>query len=160
MLEVEGKVIKIEAGFAWITREGTQTCGNCDPKIGCKSMAISRLFCKKEQAFRVRDPFDVSVGERVSIGIEEKALLQGAVAGYGVPILAMIVGAAIGRYMGEEYLSVMGSVMGFLATLLWLSKKKMTPGNIPIIVQRVLEAPAVMIHIHNYVKKEACDNEI
>ena len=153
MLEVEGRVVGIETAFAWIIREGKQTCGNCDPKMGCKSMAISRLFCKKEPIFRVRDPLGVLVGERVSIAIEENVLLQGAMTGYGMPVLALILGAVVGLFLGKEYLSMIGGVMGFLVAMLWLRRTKVTLGNMPIILRRILEDKQLEI-IHDYGKKE------
>ena len=137
MVEVNGEVINIEAGFAWIRRAG-KICSKCDATTGCKSIALSRLFCLKDPTFRVRDPFGVKVGEKVYIGIEEKTLLQSALIGYGVPVLALMLGAVIGLYLGEEYLSILGGIFGFLATMLWLKRKKLPSDNIPIIVRRVL----------------------
>lgn len=136
MLEVDGKVVHVEKGFAWIIREGGQTCGHCDPKTGCKSMAISRLFCKKEQAFQVSDPLGVAVGECVSIGLEEKVLLSGALAGYGVPVFALILGAGVGLLLGAEYLSILGGGIGFIVAMLWLRRKKIALDSLPVILRR------------------------
>lgn len=135
MIEVNGKVMKVEAGFAWIRREEGQMCSQCDLMTGCKSMAITQLFCNKEATFRVRDPLGVAIGEKVRVAIAEKALLAGAVAGYGIPVLSLIIGALLGIYLGEESLSILGGSVGFLGAIIWLRKKKIPAENMPTIVQ-------------------------
>jgi sigma-E factor negative regulatory protein RseC len=142
MIEVNGEVTHTEAGFAWISRAG-ETCSNCDPKTGCKSIALSRLFCSKKPIFRVQDPLGVKVGEQVSIGIEEKNLLQSALVGYAMPVLVLVLGAIIGLYIGGECLSIMGGISGFFAAMIWLKRKKISPSNIPTIVRRVLSDDTV-----------------
>jgi sigma-E factor negative regulatory protein RseC len=136
MLEVAGKVIKVEAGFAWIIREGGKTCPNCDPQMGCRALAISRLFCKNNPTFRVRDPLGVAQGDQVSIGIKEKALLMGAIAGYGVPLFTLILGAIIGLLLGKEFWSILGGALGFILAMLWLKCPACHKDKGPVILRR------------------------
>lgn len=136
MIEVEGTVTSTAEGLAWISRVGGQMCSQCDVKSGCRAMAITRLFCKREASFRVRDPIGVTVGERVHIGITEVQLLKNALIGYGVPLLLLILGAVLGLYWGQEYLSIMGGVFGLLTAMLWVKGRKMTVESLPVILRK------------------------
>jgi sigma-E factor negative regulatory protein RseC len=135
MVEVNGEVTAIEVGFAWIS-QARQTCSQCDPKLGCKSIALSRLFCVKEPAFRVQDPIGVKVGEKVWVGIAGKTLLQSAWAGYGMPVSGLLAGALVGLFVGGEYCSVIGGIAGLGAAMWWLKRKKLSSKKLPIIVRR------------------------
>lgn len=134
MIKIEAKVIRIAPSFAWITQESKGLCQYCNTETGCKSITLSRLFCRKSRAFRVRDPLGVRVGERVSVGILEKNLLRGALMAYFLPLLGLILGALIGQYWGAEYGSILGGIMGFVCALYGLSKKRLTQNHLPMII--------------------------
>lgn len=137
MVEIEAKIVRIAPGFAWITQESKGLCQYCNTQTGCKSIALSRLFCRKTRVFRVQDPLGVSIGEHVSVGVREKSLLQGAVMAYFLPLLSLLFGAIIGQYWGAEYGSIVGGIIGFACALYGLSRKNITQNHLPIIIKRI-----------------------
>lgn len=134
MIEIEVKVVRTMPGFAWVVRDIFPLCAACKGQAQCQSIAFTRLFCRKNAAFQVRDPFSVKIGERVIISIEEKNLLTSALKAYGMPLLLLIIGAITGKSIGLEYTAVLGGVFGLGIAMLWLKWGKTSLKNLPIIV--------------------------
>lgn len=134
MIEIEVKVVRTIPGFAWVVRDTFPLCAACKDQAQCQSIAFTRLFCRKNAAFQVRDPFSVEIGERVTISIEEKNLLTGALKAYGMPLLLLIIGAIAGKSIGLEYTAVLGGVVGLGIAMLWLKWRKISLNHLPIIV--------------------------
>lgn len=102
MLESEAIVVKIEAGTTFVTAQIPSNCGSqgCDTQ-GCSSAVLTRLFSQQPKALRVSNTIGAHVGERVLVGLEEGAFLKSALLAYGLPLLALIVGAVGGMQLAS-----------------------------------------------------------
>lgn len=134
MIEIEVKVLRTSLGFAWVERSDFPLCTACLSQAQCQSIAFSRLFCRKNTVFQVRDPIGVKVGDRVTIGLEERVLLKGAIKIYGIPLLLLLAGAMSGKYIGLEYGAILGGVSGLSLAILGLRWRKTSLNHLPAVI--------------------------
>ncbi len=132
MLENAARVVRIEGDLAWVRTESPSSCGACGGK-GCGSSAFVRLLHPREPEYAVLNPISAEAGEAVVVGIEEGALLSAAVAGYLVPLLALLSGALLGGVWGDLQ-AVLGGVAGLVLAAVWLKRRKALPS--PVILRR------------------------
>ena len=139
MIETRARVIQTGDGVAIVEAEKQSGCGNCDPVKGCGKSSVSKLFCSGTQRFEVIDPIGTRVGDEVSIGVKDGAILRGAVAVYLVPLALMIAGAMLGASRGDGA-SVFGGAVGLLAGFAWARRygasNRDNPRFRPFIVKR------------------------
>ena len=65
------------------------------------------------------------VGELVVLGLTEKALLQGSLAVYLVPVLALLMAAGLAQWIwrpASESIVIIAGMMGLAMGLLWLRR--------------------------------------
>lgn len=145
MIESEVQVVLVENEHAWVRIKPHGSCGQCDSESGCKSVALSRLF-GGAQEFRVRNPINAEPGDLVLVSVDDGILLKSALWGYGLPLVLLMAGAALGHFFAptgvSNRITLLGAVVGALVafTLLWLRRTKMIE---PVIVEkRATEQPA------------------
>ncbi|GGP19836.1 SoxR reducing system RseC family protein [Silvimonas iriomotensis] len=128
MIESEAQVVRREGEHVWVRIRPHAPCGNCDPETGCKSVAITRMFGNAKEAFRVRNTVDAQPGDFVRIGVADGMLLRTAFAAYGVPLIALMAGAVLGRTIAPFGLpdlgAVLGAATGFVAGFLILRSRR------------------------------------
>ncbi|GAB7128367.1 hypothetical protein JCM19000A_28740 [Silvimonas sp. JCM 19000] len=112
MIESEAQVTRRDGQHVWVKIKPHSPCGNCDPETGCKSVAITRLFGTAQESFRVRNTVDAQAGDFVRIGVADGMLLRSALAAYGVPLFALLIGAAVGHVIEPFGLPDLGAVLG------------------------------------------------
>lgn len=112
----EGIVIRIESKTAWIKTVKTGACESCSARGACHSMGGG-----KEMEVEALNTVGARLGDRVVIGFETGPLLKASFLLYIFPILALIVGAAVGQ-AAAPYLSLNPSatsiVFGFFLVFL------------------------------------------
>ncbi|MCG5512642.1 SoxR reducing system RseC family protein [Ectothiorhodospira shaposhnikovii] len=153
MIEETARVIAVdEAGFAWVETERKTACGTCSVQKGCGTSVIAKLFGQRRTQVRVIDPVGVSLGEEVIIGLDESALVRGSLAVYILPLLCMLVFAALGQWLwgGHGELPVVAAgLTGLLAGLGavggFTRRIRRDPRYQPVVVRR-LGPPAIRIH--------------
>lgn len=101
MIETEASVLSVEPGHAWVAPRPHSPCGQCDPVHGCRSLQLARMFALRSPRFRVLDPLGVAPGDKVLVAVPEKSLLHSAVLLYFLPVLALMLGAALASRWGE-----------------------------------------------------------
>ncbi|MCG5500535.1 SoxR reducing system RseC family protein [Ectothiorhodospira lacustris] len=153
MIEENARVIAVdEAGFAWVETQRKTACGSCSVQQGCGTSVIAKLFGQRRSQVRVIDPVGVSLGDEVIVGLEESALVRGSLAVYILPLLFMLVFAALGQWLwsGQSELPVVAAgLLGLLAGLAavgWFTRRiRRDPRYQPVVVRR-LGPPAIRIH--------------
>lgn len=111
MAEVRGTVTALDGDRALvrITEEG---CGRCHEPGGCGGGNLAQAFCLSPKIYRVLNPRGAKVGEVVVIVIRDQTLSRSAIAGYGLPLLGLFLGAALGLAFAGEVGSMIGAVCG------------------------------------------------
>ncbi len=126
MLETQGRVIAIEAGFAWVESVRQGGCGSCASKGSCGSQLLGEALtpsASSQAANHVlaQDPLGVRVGDTVLLGIEEKGALRAAFLMYGLPLSGLMSGLLLAQPWGDLWAIAAGVTgLGLALAVVWL----------------------------------------
>jgi sigma-E factor negative regulatory protein RseC len=127
---VEGiaRVVRIEGDQAWLEPEQTTSCGHCASSASCGVSAreaagigsvTSRLQARRFYLDNPAGAAGLHEGERVVVGVSERALLNAALTAYGLPLLfALVAGALTQAAYGEDLTTMLGMTGGLALGLL------------------------------------------
>jgi len=106
----EGVVVESSGDRARIRVERSSACKHCSAKVLC------RPFGETHNVMEVANPAGASKGQRVVVAVEPDRLVKNSLVVYGIPIAALIAGAALGSRIalaagGEEAADV-GAIAG------------------------------------------------
>lgn len=156
MLETKGRVIAIEAGFAWVESIRQGGCSSCASKGACGSQLLGEALtpASSSQASNhvlAQDPVGVHVGDTVLIGIEEMGALRAAFLMYGLPLFGLMLGLLLAQPWGDLWASAAGITgFGLALAVVWLLGRasQARPQKIhPMILARLDSAAPKMIPI-------------
>lgn len=153
MIEENARVVGLDDGYAWVETQRQTTCGACSLNKGCGTSVLAKFFGAKRTRMRVLNTLAAEVGDEVVIGLREHALMQGSLAVYAVPLLAMLVLALLGEGLNArlhitetEGVSILFGLAGLALGFLWLRNYALhTARDVryqPIIVRRLRTAPS------------------
>lgn len=91
MIEEDGLVVALNGQRAWVQTIRVSTCESCSAKASCGQSALSKLSQGKANQVLMDNALGARVGDTVTIGIAEEALLQASFWVYLVPLLMMLV---------------------------------------------------------------------
>lgn len=123
MIEEEVTVAALADGQVWVEK---QPSGGC---LGCANTCIGASVDpgKRNRSaghLAVDCPFEVSVGDRIVIGVENGALFRGMVKVYLFPLAGLFGGAVAGQWLpwlttgiSADVGSAIGGLLGLLVTL-------------------------------------------
>lgn len=106
----------------------TAACAGCVRQGGCGVSMIGRLLGKRRTRAHLAPGVHVEVGDIVVVGLDERALVAGALATFALPIVGMLAGAVGGAivadwatadHAGRDLFALVGSILGFGAALRW-----------------------------------------
>ncbi len=109
MLEETGTVIEVTGSYAVIETQQRSACGQCS--VSCGTSVLAGLFKNRRQRVRLRNHLGLRAGDRAVIGINESVLVSTAVMAYMLPLVLMILAAALSHGMG------FGDGVDFLASM-------------------------------------------
>ncbi len=93
MMEEEGSVVKVEAGYAIVKAERGSSCEGCGSKASCHAMSGSE---GKSMQIRAINEIGARVGDRVLVAIDSGVMLKSSFLIYIVPLVFMIIGGILG----------------------------------------------------------------
>lgn len=117
MIDAFGTITALDGEYA-IVRMDETGCGRCHEPGGCGGNNIGQMFCGAPRTFRVLNPSNSAIGDRVTIAIVEGVIQRSAVLVYGLPLVALFVGALGGSAIAGEKGAILGAVCGLL--IAWL----------------------------------------
>ncbi len=121
MIEENAIVTKIENQHVWVQGQQNNACGGCAQKSSCSTSVLSQWMPQKN--LEVVSDFQLNVGDKVTIGIDEKLLLQASLLLYLFPLIVMFIAAAIADYLTTNQLYIAGSsVSALLLSLSFIHK--------------------------------------
>lgn len=128
MIEEQARVVEVEGDSVWVETQRKTVCGNCSASKGCGTGTLSKMFRIRSPRLRVVGKPGVRTGDEVVIGIDEHAMVRGAMAVYAFPLLFMLGFAWLGREAGAHLgfvpvdgMSILGGAIGLGLGFLWLS---------------------------------------
>lgn len=140
-MEETGTVVRIEDGRAYVSVER---------KSGCEACPASSICRPSDEGIIIEaiNAIDAKMGDKVRILIKPYTYIKGSVIVYGVPALALILGAILGKELfpsfingDPEILSAVGGLLFFMVSFAIVSlytrmksgKKEFTPVIVKII---------------------------
>lgn len=127
MTEVRGTVSALDGDHALVRITG-EGCGRCHEPGGCGGGHLTQAFCSSPKIYRVLNSREAKPGEEVVVIIRDRALFRSAIAGYGLPLLGLFLGAALGLGFGEA-VSMIGAGGGlFVAFCVQRIRRDIFPG--------------------------------
>jgi len=151
MIEEQAVVVGIEGDAAVLEVVRKNPCGMCGQTRGCGASLFGKLLGHRNNLFKVVNSLSARIGDHVVVGIDEKAFLASSVAVYGVPLLLMLAGAAIGTLLapsGGDVWPLSGAGLGLLLGLVWL-KAHSAAGGVSARFQPVILRQA---DVHSQIK--------
>lgn len=153
MIEERAQVVAIDKSSVWVEAKRESACGRCAAGKGCGNAVFQKLFGNKLSVLPVisnnpTNPIDVSVGDEVVIGVEENAVVKNSLAVYAIPVVTIIIFAAIGETfandavsISKDLASITGALVGLVAStigLRWYNKRASNKiSNHPVLLRRV-----------------------
>lgn len=121
MIETEAWVVASEGDFVWVEAAQGSTCEGCHVAGGCGTSVLGQLFGRRPYRLRAVNPVGADIGDRVAIGLDERAFLRGSLLVYALPLLGLVVGGLIAvGLMGEgDTSAVLGGGLGLVLGLSW-----------------------------------------
>ncbi|MFO7582998.1 SoxR reducing system RseC family protein [Guyparkeria sp.] len=112
------KVVAVEAGGVWLEAGASAGCANCRDGKGCGVSIFQRLFrLPRHQVYLPTDE-PLAVGDHVTVGMSQRALLHASLWLYLAPLLGLLAGAlSLDVLVGNEAITVLGALAGLVATL-------------------------------------------
>lgn len=127
MLEETVEVVSVAEGEVWVETQRRSSCDSCAVNGACGTSVIGKLLGQRRSRMRVISEMPLAVGDRVVVGIRERALVRGSLAIYALPIVLLLCGALLGRLGAERLLwasaeaaSIVLGIAGLAAGLLWV----------------------------------------
>ncbi len=93
MIEENGVVVGLKGEWAIVKPITSGGCSSCSANQGCGTASLARFFGQRQQQHYAHNPLHAKPGDRVVMGLEEKALVSGSLLMYLLPLLFMIMGA-------------------------------------------------------------------
>ena len=90
-------------------------CGRCHEKGGCGGQQLTQMFCNGKKIFQVDNAIGAAVGDRVTIAVAPGSVRRTANLAYVLPLIATIVGAALGALS-----AIMGGAVALIISFLYV----------------------------------------
>ncbi|MFO8003583.1 SoxR reducing system RseC family protein [Thioalkalivibrio sp.] len=126
-IEERGVVVTADASWAMVRVQRQTTCGSCSARSGCGNGVLSEVLGRRALELRLANAHGLRPGDRVILGIRDRALVSGAVAMYLLPLFGLIASPVLARTLsselGEGWLivaGISGFVLGLVAVRRWL----------------------------------------
>jgi sigma-E factor negative regulatory protein RseC len=128
MIEEQVVIISISNDGAWVEGIQQSACGSCSAKAGCGQHAMRQLGRKVTLWLPLQDINEFTVGQQVVVGLPEGAILRSTLVLYGLPLIALVLGAIVGHFaageIGSIISSVLAMVLGFQLARRWSHKNQ------------------------------------
>ncbi len=131
-IEEQGVVVAADDAWATIRVQRQSTCGSCSARSGCGNGILSEVLGRRSLELRLANSHGFCDGDRVTLGISDRALVSGALAMYLLPLLGLIlVPVAMTLVLSElaEGWLILAGLAGFALGLMsvrgWLRRQRL-----------------------------------
>jgi sigma-E factor negative regulatory protein RseC len=120
VIEGIARVVRVEGSLAWLEPEQTGGCGSCAAASGCSAKGIGTVASRMEaRRFPLDNSDDLRVGERVVVGVGDRALIKASLTAYALPLAAALGAGGVAEWaMGSDLMTMAGMAAGLFAGIL------------------------------------------
>lgn len=122
MIDANATVTSLDGDYAIVQMEETTGCGRCYEEGGCGGNNLGKMLCNSPGTFRVLNSGNASVGDRVTITIDEGVIRDSVILAYVLPLLSLFIGAFAGLSFAGEAGAIGGSIVGLIAA--WVALRR------------------------------------
>ncbi len=124
MITENGKVVALKGDYAWVQTIRNTACQSCSVRQGCGQRVLAAATGGRASQVLVANTVRADVGDDVTIGIDEQALLGASLLVYALPLVLMVVASIVGHQLsgGQDPAAIAGALAGLLSGFL-LSRK-------------------------------------
>jgi sigma-E factor negative regulatory protein RseC len=90
MIEESAKVIACDGDYAVVETQTKAACGSCHAEQSCSTSVLAGLFKRRRNHLKVLNPIHATPGQRVVIGLQERALVSASLVAYLLPLVSLI----------------------------------------------------------------------
>ncbi|MDD6045014.1 MAG: SoxR reducing system RseC family protein [Clostridia bacterium] len=101
-LRQTGRVIELKNELAVVRFQRSDACGHCNACFH---------FGSTEADIEIENTCDAVVGDIVTIELHSGSMFKASAIAYGIPLIGLIVGAALGSRIGDIYAAVGGMLL-------------------------------------------------
>ncbi|MGO1501068.1 MAG: SoxR reducing system RseC family protein [Marinobacter sp.] len=114
MITESGKVVAVTGEHAWVQTIRTSACQSCAARNGCGQKVLASATSGRANQVRVFNSVNACVGEEVTLGIDERALLGASLLVYALPLLLMVAASMAGHHLsdGSDFAAMLGAAAG------------------------------------------------
>lgn len=123
MITETGKVIAEKGDSVWVRTIRASACQSCAARSGCGQRVLASATGGRANQILVANTVNARVGDEVTIGIDERALLGASLLVYALPLVLMVIASVLGHRLsgGEDGVAIVAAVAG-LASGFWLGR--------------------------------------
>lgn len=117
-LEAQGKVVKVEAGYVWVSTQRQTGCSGCQSEKGCGTSSLAKLFAPESKTpLKLVNTLNAQVGQQVLLSLNEADLIKHSFMAYGLPLLGLFCGAGFFQWAWQDHLqgdlpAILGGFLG------------------------------------------------
>ena len=117
-------------------------CARCAAGKGCGADLLGGEERVRRVDATIRDNLKLRTGDRVQIALDPAELLQGAFLVYGVPLLAIVIAAAIAWFArwseaATVVAALVGMTIGIASARVYLGRRRCLRQFMPIVIARL-----------------------
>jgi len=114
MITEQGTVIALIDDQAWVQTIRQSACDSCSARSGCGQRVLASASGGRANQVLVENTVRAGVGDEVTIGIDEQALLAASLVVYAVPLALMVLASILGHQVsgGSDLWAMVGAGAG------------------------------------------------
>lgn len=109
-------VLRMEGASAVIKLDSQGGCGRCAEAGGCGSDVLGQLFRPSCRTYKAETLRPLHEGSEVQVSVEPGAPLIAALLAYGIPLLGVLGGAALGSLLAGDAAAAAGAAVGLVVS--------------------------------------------
>ncbi len=132
MIEEQAFVTAVQGDDIKVASYQKPSCGGCVQKSSCGTSSFGRFMGNKEVELALKSELDLRVGDQVVIGIEESAMLWGALGVYILPLIFFFLFGLMGEQIAAmlaveegELVSLFFALIGFSISYFLVKKNRL-----------------------------------
>ncbi|PFG09463.1 MULTISPECIES: SoxR reducing system RseC family protein [unclassified Marinobacter] len=132
MITESGRVVAVSGNTVWVQTIRQSVCQSCSARSGCGQRVLAAASGGRANQVQVLNTLNVGVGDEVTLGIAEQALLQASLLVYALPLLLMVAASMAASQLvpGSDGVAIVaagfGLGAGFVVARLW---QRRMPGD-------------------------------
>lgn len=146
MITESGRVVAVSGNTVWVQTIRQSACQSCSARSGCGQRVLAAASGGRANQVQVLNSLHAGVGDDVTLGIAEQALLQASLLVYALPLLLMVAASMAASQLvpGSDGVAILAAGLGlgagFLVARLW--QRRMPSGYQPHLMKVNKHAPA------------------